>query len=216
MRNIVKSKPPGSLVAYAKARGAFYGGQQPEVTQAIRASLLAEQGYLCCYCMRRVNDDERLKVEHWRSQSRYPQHQLEYGNLLAACDGNKGKRRSQETCDTRKGNADLRFNPADAAHDVEDKVAYRSNGEVFVPFDPLFNAELNDILNLNHPTLVNNRRSSIEAVKRSLGLKPGSRKKRDVKKLLQYIQTPDKNGHLEEYAGAAAFYLRSKLNRTPL
>lgn len=216
MRNIVKSKPPGSLVAYAKTQGPYYGGQPSAVTRDLKRSLLVEQGYLCCYCMRRVDNNDKLKVEHWRSQSGYPQLQLEYGNLLAACDGNTGKRRSEQTCDTRKGNEELSYNPADSTHDVESKVAYRSNGEIFVPIDQLFDAQLNSVLNLNHPTLVNNRKAAIEAAKRSLGLKPGSRKKRDVVKLLLDLQTPDKNGRLEEYVGAAVFYLRAKLKRAPL
>lgn len=216
MLNIVKSKPPGSLVAYAKTPGAYYGGQPSEVSRELKMSLLAEQGYLCCYCMRRISNNEKLKVEHWCSQSGYPQFQLEYGNLLAACDGNKGKRRNVQTCDTRKENEDLRYNPANISHDVESRIVYQSDGKIVVPADQLFDAQINNVLNLNEPTLVNNRKAAIQAAKRSLGLKPGSRKKREVEKLLLDLQTPDKNGHLEEYAGAAVFYLKSKLKSTPL
>lgn len=216
MRNIAKSKPPGSLVAYAKSQGAYYGGQPSAVTRDLKRSLLVEQGYLCCYCMRRVDNNDKLKVEHWRSQSGYPQLQLEYGNLLAACDGNTGKRRSEQTCDTRKGNEELSYNPANNSHDVESRIAYRADGKVFAPTDQSFDDQLNDVLNLNEPTLVNNRKAAIQAAKRSLGLKPGSRRKREVEKLLLDLQTPDKNGHLEAYSGAAVFYLKSKLKRTLL
>lgn len=217
MRNITKSKPPKSLVAYAKARGAYYGGQKAEVTRDIRTSLLAEQGYLCCYCMKRIyTGSNSMKVEHWRSQTRYPQLQLDYGNLLAACTGSTGRSSREQTCDTRKGDADLCFNPADVSHNVEKRIAYKPDGRIYAPGDELFDRQLKDVLNLNQPTLVNNRKAAIEAVKRSLGLKPGSRKKREIEKLLLGIRTPAKNGYLEEYAGAADFYLRTKMESGPI
>jgi hypothetical protein len=54
-------------------------------------------------------------------QNPNPYRQLEYKNLLGACQGGEGQKPNKQHCDTKKGNIDLTFNPADPAHDLESK-----------------------------------------------------------------------------------------------
>lgn len=96
-----------------------------------------------------------MKIEHWRCQTRYPGRQLNYKNLLGACLGGHGKPSHLQHCDTRKGDLDLRWNPADPAHHIETRVKYELDGTIR-SIDPRFNSELETVLNLNTPKIKNN------------------------------------------------------------
>ena len=98
MRAIVKGPEPPSLTAY---RLAPHGGYEDYPDKdALQRSLSAEQRGLCCYCMGRIRPDaDSMKIEHWRSQARYPDEQLSYRNLLGACRGGEGQPRGRQHCD---------------------------------------------------------------------------------------------------------------------
>jgi hypothetical protein len=65
------------------------------------------------------NGPTTMKIEHWQCRSRYDDQQLNYRNLLGACLGGHGQPLHLQHCDTRKGDSDLQWNPADAAHHIE-------------------------------------------------------------------------------------------------
>lgn len=52
---IQKGKEPASLTAYKKQAHAYYDGCNKD---DIRENLLREQGYLCAYCMRRIEKEK--------------------------------------------------------------------------------------------------------------------------------------------------------------
>ena len=58
---IQKGKEPASLTAYKKQAHAYYDGCNKD---DIRENLLREQGYLCAYCMRRI-EKEKMKIQIW-------------------------------------------------------------------------------------------------------------------------------------------------------
>ena len=98
-----------SLITHRQAPHSDYDNYPDK--DSLRAMLVNEQRGLCCYCMGRIRSDS-MKVEHWKCQSRFPGDQLDYRNLLGACQGGEGQPRSRQHCDTRKGDSDLRWNPA--------------------------------------------------------------------------------------------------------
>ena len=51
MLYIQKNPPPGTFIQYQKSNGACFDGMDTDVKNALRTALLAEQGYLCAYCM---------------------------------------------------------------------------------------------------------------------------------------------------------------------
>jgi hypothetical protein len=104
-----------------------------------------------------------MKIEHWRSQARYPDEQLNYLNLLGACLGDEGQPGHLQHCDTRKGERDLRWNPADSTHHIETRVHYELDGSI-KSNDPEFDEQLNDVLNLNLPVLKNHRKGVLSAI----------------------------------------------------
>ena len=78
--------------------------------EALRQVLLAEQGYLCCYCNRPLQNDHTTTLEHFlpKDRGKYPHLVFAYENLLACCDGGeRDKSKPREThCDAKKGNND--------------------------------------------------------------------------------------------------------------
>ncbi len=46
--------------------------------------MLYEQGYICCYCERRI-EQENSHIEHFKPRSRFPEEELVYKNMLVSC-----------------------------------------------------------------------------------------------------------------------------------
>ena len=162
MRAIAKGKEPRSLETYRREQDSNYDNYGDK--KALRKALATEQRVLCCYCMGRIRRAaNEMKIEHWRSRSRYPDEQLNYRNLLGACRGGEGQPRASQHCDTRKGDDDLLWNPADPAHMIETRVGYNLDG-VIRSGDGAFDAQLNDILNLNLAFLNNRRKAVLDGV----------------------------------------------------
>ena len=160
MRTITKGSEPRSLTTHRQTPHSDYHNY-PE-KEALRERLVAEQRGLCCYCMGRIRSNS-MKVEHWRCQSRFPGDQLEYGNLLGSCQGGEGQPRSRQHCDTRKGDNDLRWNPANRHHAVNMRIYYDSDGGIRSP-DAGFDAELDEVLNLNLRVLKTSRKRIRERI----------------------------------------------------
>ena len=161
MRAITKGPEPPSLTTYRQTAGSNYGNYGAK--DELRRALVTEQRGLCCYCMDRIHDDGNTRIEHWRAQSRWPDLQLVYRNLLAACHGGKGPR-SKQHCDTRKRDRELLWNPADPTRRVEARIYYGVVDGSIWSDDGTFNAELDDVLNLNLPTLRNHRKGMLDSV----------------------------------------------------
>jgi uncharacterized protein (TIGR02646 family) len=162
MRKIDKANEPRSLTEYRLAPEADYENYRDK--NGLRATLVDEQRGLCCYCMSRIRSDERsMKIEHWQCQKRYPERQLEYRNLLGACLGGKGQQSRLQHCDTRKGELELKWNPAEPTHQIEARIRYDPDGTIRSD-DPEFDQQLNDVLNLNLAKFRNNRKAVLDAV----------------------------------------------------
>lgn len=54
MKRIVKGREPQSLLAHRLQSFADYNNYSDK--DELRASLLTEQGHICCYCMQRISD----------------------------------------------------------------------------------------------------------------------------------------------------------------
>jgi hypothetical protein len=108
-----------------------------------------------------------MKIEHWHCQANYSAEQLDYSNLLGACLGNEGSPRRDQHCDSRKGDRDLSRNPANPLHPVEDLIKFEGGGRI-ASSDRSFDAELNDVLNLNVAFLVAQRRATLDAFQGAL------------------------------------------------
>ena len=85
---IKKKLEPYSLTEYKQTINASFDNLPSEIKDDIRKSLLKEQGYICAYCMKRIEENSDIKIEHY--EARNNENELAYKNLLAVCKGNEG------------------------------------------------------------------------------------------------------------------------------
>ncbi|MDR5782983.1 TIGR02646 family protein [Caballeronia sp. LZ065] len=88
MKKVVKGSAPEAFETW-KTDGdeswePSYAQLQNPAKQALHKALLAEQGWVCCYCGREVTLDNS-HIEHFRPQGQFKVLQLSYGNLHASC-----------------------------------------------------------------------------------------------------------------------------------
>lgn len=213
MLYIRKENIPVSLLKYRQDKYAYYDGYKEK--DDVRKALLQEQGYLCAYCMRRI-DLKNMKIEHWKPQSILTEKaRLEYKNMLGVCLGHKeGDSKEDETCDSHRGNEKLTVNPLD--ENTIRKIIYKvSDGTIFSK-DDVIDKDLDKTLNLNceKALLKLNRKRALTTLQQKLyelqGL--GTWNKNLLDKHIQYYENVDKLGKKSEYAGILLWYLKKKRN----
>lgn len=210
MRRIVKEIEPTSLTQHRSTPNSNYENYTRK--DDLRMSLVAEQRGLCCYCLSRIHADrDSMKIEHWRSKSRYPADELTYSNLLAACKGNDGKAREIQHCDTRKGDADLKWNPSDQLHPVEQMIFFQ-DGKLRSR-DAEFDTQIDDILNLNLPFLQENRREILDAFTRALRKNRQPLDRKRLERLLDQWPIDPHTGALKPYCQVVVYWISKRLLR---
>ena len=187
---------------------------------AVQKSLLQEQGYLCAYCMRRIQLDN-VQIEHY-----IPQHSedkkdnpaltIDYRNMLAVCSGGKEKAGAFEnlTCDQHRGNTSLTVNPLDQAS--IDKIKYKANGTIYSD-DAAIEKDLDSTLNLNCPVsyLKENRKAALDTIKKKLHNEyPGQKvPKKQLERMLAHFQEMD-HGKYTAFVGVIIWYLKRQIARS--
>jgi uncharacterized protein (TIGR02646 family) len=210
MKRIVKGREPQSLFQHRQKQFANYNNYAEK--DELRTSLLTEQGHICCYCMQRISID-KIKIEHWKSQDDYEELQLDYNNLLGACQGGEGSPNHLQYCDTKKGNTEITINPVDNLRNCEDLIKYLGNGEISSD-DVTINNDLNLVLNLNMQTLVNNRKEVLELVLKQLKSQhpKGDWTEAILNKKIQQWSDKQNDGKYKPYCQIVIYHLRKKLS----
>lgn len=138
------------------------------VRNIVKTSLTEEQGYICCYCLERIEIDEKTTTEHIKSRSNYPSEMFDYDtNMLACCDGGEGERRLENAvpkyCGASKRDLDIPINPLMA--DCEIFFKYQiGTGEILSQKDSdgQIQSMIDKTLNLNNSVLLNRRKAEID------------------------------------------------------
>lgn len=226
MKRIVKLPEPNSLVQHRAGPHSFYHNIPTDAREDLKANLLLEQGYLCCYCLKRIPEkvdkdgvvSYEMKVEHHQSQDSFEHLQLQYINLFGACTGNEGKPNKLQTCDTKKGSNDITINLVSNAPDCETLFKYNADGEMS-SFDDNedVNRQINDTLNLNMQSLKDARREvylevqkRVETESRRLGNK--NLKLRFFEQERDNWLARTENKH-KPYCMIAVYYLKKKIRQ---
>lgn len=214
MLYIQKKQEPASLTRYRKQQFAYYDGYPDK--DDIRKQLLEEQGYLCAYCMRRI-DIEHMKIEHWYPEDKLSDKEcLEYKNMLGTCEGHLlGTKGVDDTCDTQKGNAIITVCPLDQS--TIDRIQYRTaTGEIYSE-DPVIQGDLHNTLNLNSEKhrLKENRKATLSSAIQEMRKmqQNGDWDRKSLEKMLSLYQDVNPEGLKKEYAGIAVWYLKKKLKK---
>ena len=212
MLYIKKGKQPDSLIQYRKNKFAYFDGYQGKAE--IRQKLLEEQGYLCAYCMRRI-DADHMKIEHWYPEDRLSDaERLDYTNMLGACLGHiHGTKGADDTCDTHKQNTVITVNLQEMA--ALKKIQYRSaTGEIYSE-DEKIQEDLNRTLNLNSSKhlLMANRKAVLDAAIMELGKmqQKGIWSHKIMESMKAVYEKTDSDGKKKEYAGIVLWYLEKRL-----
>ena len=196
----------------------------------IRDALLAEQHYLCAYCMKRIRNNVEgtevvhMTIEHWFPLSQDKERALDYKNFLGVCKGGAdtaGPKSRILCCDASKEDtAKLTVTPLNRAMMLY--IAYKSDGTIYclptadADVAKAINNDLNQVLQLNGSKgqdtatgLVKGRRDAYRQAQKiykdlsergRLTSVQISKKIREIKQLDEY----------PEFAGTILFFLERK------
>ena len=190
---IKKGSEPNVWMRYRLTQGAEF-----RAIPELKDSLLKEQGYLCAYCMARI-DKDHMKVEHFKPRSRYPRLKFSYKNLLACC---LGKTQEESHCDTSKGNAEISLSPLSPS--CVDTLSYESGTGKIKSSNPYYDRELDRILHLNTPIIKQNRLKVLQGAIQALRIR---------KQLEKEWNPVDKEGKRKPYCGIVIYFLEKKLKK---
>ncbi len=219
MRAITKLPEPRSLVQHRATAHADYDNFSDKDT--LRTQLVEEQRGLCCFCGGRIRASQGgMKIAHWMPRTPFPEHQLDYWNLLGACLGNEGQPLERQHCDTHQGNSRLSRNPANPDHRIEESLQFLPDGTI-ASQDPLLARELGQrrqdgefnegVLNLNLSFLRTNRVSALKGF--TEGLRKRGHLSRPILENLLRQWRGDNPGQLEAYAPVIVYWIRKRLAR---
>lgn len=203
MKFIHKGKEPKEWTAYKKTPGVAFSAE-PELKKA----LLLEQGYICCYCMCRINYGD-MKVEHYVPRNDTSKI-FDYDNLFAACEG---KCASDENCDTRKKNTPITIHPADPRNNCETIVHYQSKDAAITCIEPYY-SDIQYTLNLNDTRIRRNRMSVLVGALQGLNSKHGRGvkwTKPNLQLVLNNYRDKDAQGKFKPYCQIVVYYLNKKI-----
>ena len=221
MRQIKKLPPPESHIKYLASPSPKYDEYPSVGKQILREQLVREQRGICCYCLARIqNAAGSVKIEHWLSQKNHLADSLDYQNLLAVCMGGEARpdkemqaiSRSPRIlhCDSSKGDADLKWSPADRNRNIEDRIRYGSDGTIMSD-DKEFDALLSEILNLNNDLLKRKRKGVLDGFTKVISHGEISREK--LEHWINIWNGEHNNNDLREYCQIVVFWLRKRMAR---
>jgi len=174
----------------------------------LRLQLLKEQGYICCYCMSRINY-ENSKIEHLKPQSRFRDKQIDYNNLFISCDGGEGLAHNKQYCDSKKAETELKA--IDFLENIQDYLKYKKEAKrVIILSDNTNLSDDIDTLNLNVDRLAKNRKEAYDSV--IANLKNEGFSSQNVRKILNYYRQMH-NGKYEPYCEMIVYFLTKKLRQ---
>jgi uncharacterized protein (TIGR02646 family) len=138
MKYINKNNEPQKLLDYKNLESEewspTYSNIDKDVKEQLHLSLLTEQGYICCYCERRISIEDS-HIEHLDPQSKSPEKALDYNNLLSSCQKHL-KKGEPLHCGNLKDDwydTNLFISPLD--HSCEDRFSYKGDGSI-IPKEP--------------------------------------------------------------------------------
>ena len=226
MKYIQKGNEPSSLEKYRKS---LSPGTQKTYDNfpdkdALREILLEEQGYICCYCMKRITNElievrgkyqYKTRIEHWSPREIYNGQngksdlRLNYRNLMAACDGNQGQPKHLYCCDKSKGSQEIKINPTQSI--CEEQFFFSPTGEI-TSEDEDIKQELNGVLRLNIQIHRNNRKAALsKALQQLQPFSPSSQLVPRIQKVIDQLSRRDETGQHEPYFAYAVYFLRKRL-----
>lgn len=170
MRTIRKGREPAFLAGVRATPSASYDALSGDQKRSVREHLAAEQHRICAYCMLRIDPGATdvqgrpmMRVEHWAAQSRSPDRDLAWTNLLGSCDGGgDGAPPTAQSCDRAKADATIGLHPAACEPGLPERTL-RYLGDGTIDAEGPMDQDLRT-LNLNVPRLTRARRELLDVL----------------------------------------------------
>jgi uncharacterized protein (TIGR02646 family) len=183
--------------------------QNPQKSE-LQETLILEQGHICCYCGAKISLIDS-HIEHFQPQEKYPEKQLEYGNLLASCLRQPAAGAPLH-CGVSKDNwYDRQLTISPTIPDCADFFAYQADGKILPTRDPSkISAAKETIqrLQLNISKLTAARSRSLEG----MGLEELSLV--DIDKMIEQYGKKNNNGQYAPFCQMIIYFLmQEKLYR---
>jgi len=107
-----------------------YSGLTRVAKSAIKESLMKEQGYICCYCERRleVNDSH---IEHFKPQNDSTVDPLDFANMLCSCQKNLTKGTDRHCGNLKGGWFDRALLVSPMYSSCESKFGFNGDGTIY-------------------------------------------------------------------------------------
>lgn len=133
MKHIVKQQEP---IEFSEWKAMASENWQPTyddlrgvVKQSVKQALMTEQGYICCYCERRVTDEDS-HIEHFRPQNNPQADPLDYANLLCSCQNRIEKGDPRHCGNLKNGWFDEQLLISPLSVDCAEQFAYTGDGKI--------------------------------------------------------------------------------------
>jgi uncharacterized protein (TIGR02646 family) len=203
MKYIQKGKEPQNFSdwkAIQKPLGVNYHYKHLPNPQkgSVHISLLSEQGYICCYCCKRV-EQSNSHIEHLAPQSKTDSElSLDYTNMLGSCGRDPNW---PEYCGNKKKNLAIGVSPLQA--NCEEFFNYSSTGEILPANnldDPKDAQTTIEVLGLNHPDLMKGRIQALEALQ--------GMTQQEAELLAQVCQQMNAQGRYQPFCNAVLYFLK--------
>ncbi|WP_027185387.1 retron system putative HNH endonuclease [Desulfovibrio inopinatus] len=191
MKHIVKGAEPEVFTEWKALANEdwqpTYDDLRSKEKKAVKKALMQEQGYICCYCERRLVDNDS-HIEHFHPQHRPEVDALDFNNMLCSCQAQleRGKPRH---CGNLKGDwfdEQLLISPLDPS--CQTRFRFTGDGRITpAHHDDNAAAETIDRLGLDIPKLREMRSKAIEGIME--GLPP-----EEIQNIAAALLSKDTNG----------------------
>jgi uncharacterized protein (TIGR02646 family) len=183
-------------------------------------ALLQEQGYICCYCGRRIQRTSS-HIEHFKPRSQFPLLKLDYGNFLASCPGYPetddrkaftSQQSPQEHCGQQRGDwYDPNLTVSPLIENCADFFRFTGAGEIrptqVSTMSQAAEATIQN-LRLDHPSLDASRKAAIDGILESIE----DLSDLEIAALVEAYDQPDTEGQYVKFCATVLYILRTYLN----
>ena len=203
---------PKTLIAYRATPSASYAGFGDK-GKLLKTALCKAQGYICCYCMRRI-DENSMSVEHYIAQKHHElspfsieihrDNELKFTNLLAACNS------KERGCSEIRGNKPLTINPLNK--NIEILLSFKNINYEYTT--ETVKHDIENILQLNKDKkLEDARKVVLDNVRENLPKNSKEWTTSRLNKELEKWKNLDKNGRFRPFCQVAISYLNKKIHQ---
>lgn len=138
MKYIVKNEEPPEFREWKALANEdwqpSYDIMPSDVKKLVKKALMEEQGFICCYCERRLTDQDS-HIEHFRPQSDLSVDPLDFSNLLCSCQNQVKKGEPRHCGNLKEDWFDTERIVSPFTPDCENRFAYAGDGTIRVAHD---------------------------------------------------------------------------------